>query len=176
MQSSLIATFRWSLAAPVSRAWPLLASAEDWPTWWTSVASTQLEFSTDASTPPAVPMLPLAWSALLGRKLRLRVTPFAQQPLEFLEWWCHGDVEGRWAWLLDSDPADGVAITSRWELPLAGNGRGLSSAMACWLIQRRLFALTAALAQDLGRALRCPSGSLREWHGSVRQAFRPVDR
>lgn len=98
MPSSLIAMSRWSLLAPVSRAWSLMTSAEEWPTWWTSVATTQLD------------------------------------------------------------------------------ARSLSSLIACWLIEQRVFAFTAAQAQDMGRTLRCPSTSLRERHASVCQAFGSVDR
>lgn len=96
--SSLIATSRWSFSAPVSRAWSLMASDEQWPTWWTSVATTHLD------------------------------------------------------------------------------ARSLSSLIACWLIEQRVFAFTAAQAQDTGRTLRCRSASLRERHASVCRAFGPVDR
>lgn len=160
----------------MSRAWSLLARAEDWPAWWTSVATTHLDRPPVRLAQKGPGRLPLAWPTLLGRKLRLRVSLLAQEPMDLLEWRCHGDVEGRWTWMLDSGLPEDVAITCRWELPLAGDGRSLAGSIACWLIERRVFALTAALAQDMGHALQCRTTCLREWHGSVRHAYTSSDR
>jgi hypothetical protein len=176
MGSTLIATARWSVDSPVSGAWLLLARTEDWPRWWTSVAQTRLAPPLTAAAQAPARRWPMSWPALLGRPLRLRVSVLTLEPMELLEWQFGGDVRARSAWLLDSAGSEGTAITCRWELQPPVDTRGLSGSMACWMLERRVFALTAALAQDMARTLRCRLTPLREWRGSVRHGLAPHDR